>query len=437
MNILLIGSGAREHALARAVNHSPQSTMLYCMATSKNPGIQSLCAGYSVNDINDPMAVIKYSKSCQIDIAIIGPEAPLAAGLADALWEIGVACVGPKQKLAQIETSKAFTRDLLAKYNIPGGPPYRVFDSMEGVQDYLKELGDLYVVKYDGLMGGKGVKVAGDHLHSHRDAMNYCQELIDADKSFVIEEKLIGEEFSLMSFSDGIHLAHMPLVQDHKRAFEGDTGPNTGGMGSYSDANHLLPFLIKSDIQAARAINLATIEALKQEFGEGYKGILYGGFIVTAAGVKLIEYNARFGDPEGMNVLAILESDFVAICEAIVTGTLKQDLAEFSHTATVCKYAVPAGYPDQPVKNQRIDISAIQNPDQLYLAAVDQRTDGLYETGSRTAAVVGIAPTLTEAEALAQAEVEQIAGPVYHRSDIGTVELVQKRIEHMNSLRSG
>ena len=436
MNILLIGSGAREHALARAVSRSPQSIMLYCIAASKNPGIQSLCAGYSVNDINDPMAVIKYSKSCQIDIAIIGPEAPLAAGLADALWEIGVGCVGPKQKLAQIETSKAFTRDLLMKYNIPGGPPYRVFDSMEGVQDYLNELGDLYVVKYDGLMGGKGVKVAGDHLHSHRDAMNYCQELVAVGKSFVIEEKLIGEEFSLMSFSDGVHLAHMPPVQDHKRAFEGDTGPNTGGMGSYSDANHLLPFLVKSDIQAARAINLATIEALKQEFGEGYKGILYGGFIVTAAGVKLIEYNARFGDPEGMNVLAILESDFVAICEAIVTGTLKQNLAEFSHTATVCKYAVPAGYPDQPVKNQQIDISSIQNPDQLYLAAVDQRADGLYETGSRTAAVVGIAPTLTEAEALAQAEVERIAGPVFHRRDIGTIKLVQKRIEHMKKLRA-
>lgn len=437
MNILLIGSGAREHALARAVNRSPQSTMLYCIATSKNPGIQSLCAGYSVNDINDPMAVIEYSKSCQIDIAIIGPEAPLAAGVADALWEIGVACVGPKQKLAQIETSKAFTRDLLTKYNIPGGPLYRVFDSMDGVQDYLKELGDLYVVKYDGLMGGKGVKVAGDHLHSHRDAMNYCQELVDAGKSFVIEEKLIGEEFSLMSFSDGVHLAHMPPVQDHKRAFEGDTGPNTGGMGSYTDANHLLPFLVKSDIQAARAINIATIKALKQEFGEGYRGILYGGFIVTTVGVKLIEYNARFGDPEGMNVLAILESDFVAICQAIIEGDLTQNFAQFKKLATVCKYAVPDGYPNAPVKGQPIDISAIQNPEQLYLAAVDQRADGLYETGSRTAAVVGIADNLTEAEAIAQAEVERIAGPVFHRKDIGTAELVQKRVEHMSSLRRG
>jgi len=435
MNILLIGSGAREHAIARAVNRSPQPTMLYCIATSKNPGIQSLCAGYSINDINDPMAIVKYAKSCQIDIAIIGPEAPLAAGVADTLWDNNIPCVGPKQMLAQIETSKAFTRNLLAKYNIPGGPRYRFFDSMNGVKDYLKELGDLYVVKYDGLMGGKGVKVAGDHLHSHAEALQYCRDLTDASKSLVVEEKLIGEEFSLMSFSDGKNLAHMPTVQDHKRAFEGDTGPNTGGMGSYSDADHSLPFLNSSDIDAARAINLATINALKSEYGEGYRGILYGGFIATKDGVKLIEYNARLGDPEGLNVLAILESDFVAICQAIVNGTLSQDMAKFKPLATVCKYAVPAGYPDQPVKNQQIDISAIQNPDQLYLAAVDQRTDGLYETGSRTAAVVGIASTLAEAEAVAQAEVERITGPVFHRKDIGTAELVQKRVEHMKKLR--
>ncbi|NQT96538.1 MAG: phosphoribosylamine--glycine ligase, partial [Candidatus Marinimicrobia bacterium] len=195
------------------------------------------------------------------------------------------------------------------------------------------------------------------------------------------------------------------------------------------------PFLNSSDIDAARAINLATINALKSEYGEGYRGILYGGFIATKDGVKLIEYNARLGDPEGLNVLAILESDFVAICQAIVNGTLSQDMAKFKPLATVCKYAVPAGYPDQPVKNQQIDISAIQNPDQLYLAAVDQRTDGLYETGSRTAAVVGIASTLAEAEAVAQAEVERITGPVFHRKDIGTAELVQKRVEHMKKLR--
>ncbi|MFH1851837.1 MAG: phosphoribosylamine--glycine ligase [Candidatus Neomarinimicrobiota bacterium] len=435
MKLLLIGSGAREHAIARAVTRSPQNPALYCLAGSVNPGIKELCTGYLVGDINQPDAVVSFARDSAVNLAIVGPEAPLAAGVADALWASSIPCVGPKQALAQLETSKAFTRNLLSKHAVPGCPRYKVFNSMEGVADFLEDLGDLFVVKYDGLMGGKGVKVAGDHLAGHAEAIAYCRELVDGAKSFVIEEKLIGEEFSLMSFCDGRHLAHMPAVQDHKRAFEGDTGPNTGGMGSYSAADHSLPFLTTQDIAEAQTINKATMQALEREFGEGYKGILYGGFIATADGVQLIEYNARFGDPECMNVLAILESDFVAICQAIVDGNLHQDLARFAPLATVCKYAVPEGYPDVPVKNQPIDISGVRNHEQLYLAAVDQRADGLYETGSRTAAVVGIADTLSAAEALAQAEIERIAGPLFYRQDIGTAELVQKRIEQMKKLR--
>ena len=189
-------------------------------------------------------------------------------------------------------------------------------------------------------MGGKGVKVSGDHLATIEEglsgAKNYTQ-----DKTFLIEEKLIGQEFSLMSFSDGTHLAHMPVVQDHKRAFVGDTGPNTGGMGSYSDSNHSLPFLTDDDTQTAQAINQATIAALRDKFSEGYKGILYGGFMATKDGVKLIEYNARFGDPECMNVIAILESDFVELCQAIMSGNLTEDHASFvpklQYVNTLCR----------------------------------------------------------------------------------------------------
>ncbi len=435
MNILLIGSGAREHAIARAVSRSPQNVNLFCLASSTNPGIQELCSGYVSGNINAAAAVTAFAADNKIELAVIGPEAPLAAGVADALWQAGIPCVGPKQALAQLETSKAFTRNLLTKYDVPSCPRFKVFDSLAGVPEFLNRLGELYVVKYDGLMGGKGVKVAGDHLANHEEALAYCRELTDENKLFVIEEKLIGQEFSLMSFCDGQHLAHMPAVQDHKRAYEGDTGPNTGGMGSYSAADHSLPFLTEQDIAAAQSINHATMQALEKEFGEGYKGILYGGFIATADGVKLIEYNARFGDPECMNVLAILESDFVAICQAIIDGNLNQAMAGFANKATVCKYAVPKGYPASPVKNQPVNISAVKNHDQLYLAAVDQRESGLYETGSRTAAVVGIADTLEEAEKIAQAEIERIAGPVFFRRDIGTKELVQKRIDHIQELR--
>ena len=433
--ILVIGSGAREHAIVRTFDHSPQKKEIYCLATNMNPGIAELCDELTVGNINDPEFVVSYARETGSTLAIIGPENPLANGVADALWETGVKVVGPKKDLAQIETSKAFTRDLLKKYNIPGGPQYETFGSLDGVEEFLNELGKNYVVKYDGLAGGKGVKVAGDHLHSHEEALAYCQELVDKSGEFVIEEKFVGEEFSLMSFCDGDTLKHMPAVQDHKRANEGDKGPNTGGMGTYSDANHSLPFLTNNDIADAHEINIQTIKAVKDKFGEGYKGILYGGFMATANGVKLIEYNARFGDPEAMNVLSLLESDFIEICYAIAYGTLDQVDVRFANKATVCKYAVPVGYPDSPVKGEPIDVSGISNPDRLFYASVDIQNGQLVEAGSRTIAVVGMADSISEAEAVAEKEVSSIKGPLYHRTDIGTDEVIQKRINHMNLLR--
>ena len=164
-----------------------------------------------------------------------------------------------------------------------------------------------------------------------------------------------------MSYCDGNSLTHMPAVQDHKRAFEDDTGPNTGGMGTYSDSDHSLPFLDDNHIKAAKNINERTAKALKEKFGEGYKGVLYGGFIATIDGVYLIEYNARFGDPEAMNVLSILETDFVDICQSIIEERLHKIKINFSNQATVCKYAVPEGYPDNPVKNKQLDISKVKN----------------------------------------------------------------------------
>lgn len=434
--ILLLGSGAREHAIARALACSPQNPAIACLAANKNPGIQKLAEQFKVGSISDPKSVVSFAQKCCAKLTIIGPEAPLQAGVADALWNAGIPTVGPKKAHAQIETSKGFTRDLLAKYNIPGGPLYRRFDSLDGVAEFLEELGEDYVVKYDGLMGGKGVKVSGDHLHSHDEALDYCTELVNRGGSFVVEEKLIGEEFSLMSFCDGEHLAHMPPVQDHKRAYEGDEGPNTGGMGSYSDADHSLPFLTDDDISHAQKINETTAQALKKEFSEGYKGVLYGGFIATADGVKLIEYNARLGDPEAMNVLPLLESDFVEVCHGIVNGNLDERNVSFSRRATVCKYAVPEGYPDSPVKGEPIDVSSVTDTSQLYYASVDMKDGTLIEAGSRTVAYVGIAGSLVKAEAKAEGEISKVRGPLFHRTDIGTTELIQKRVEHMQTLRN-
>ena len=433
--ILVIGSGAREHAIVRALDRSPQEKEIYCLASNMNPGIAEHCDEILIGNFNNPEFVVSYAKEVGATLAIIGPENPLANGVADALWEAGVKVVGPKKDLAQLETSKAFTRDLLKEYDIPGGPQYETFNSMNGVADFLNILGENYVVKYDGLAGGKGVKVSGDHLHSHEEALAYCQELVEGGGKFVIEEKFIGEEFSLMSFCDGDTLKHMPVVQDHKRAYEGDTGPNTGGMGTYSDANHSLPFMADDDITQAHNINIQTAMAVKDKFGEGYKGILYGGFMATATGVKLIEYNARFGDPEAMNVLSLLEADFINICNGIADGALDKVDVRFQNKATVCKYAVPEGYPDNPIKGKSVDVSQIENPDGLFYASVDFKGASLVEAGSRTVAVLGIADTISKAEIIAEKEVSSISGPLFHRNDIGTDKLIQKRINHMKEIK--
>jgi phosphoribosylamine---glycine ligase len=436
MNFLIIGSGAREHALARALARSKHKPTIFCCATSHNPGIESLASGYWVGDINSTDAVVEQARAWQIEIAIIGPEAPLEAGLADALMASSIAAIGPKKTLAQIETSKLFTRDLLEHYKVKASPEYRAFKDMYGVKEFLLHLGeDHYVIKANGLMGGKGVKVAGDHLHSIREALAFCEELIALGQTFVIEEKLIGQEFSLLCFSDGNRLIPMPAVQDHKRAFVGDKGPNTGGMGSYSDANHSLPFLTEKDLESAQHINESMINALTAKYRERYIGILYGSFMATQKGIKLIEFNARFGDPEALNVLSILESDFVDICTAMVAGTLHKGLVTFSNLATVCKYAVPEGYPDAPLKNGLIDINGVSNQELLYLGAVNQEGEKLYATGSRTVAAVGIAATLEEAEEKAEQMIQCVKGKLFHREDIGTRELIQQRIEQMKHLR--
>ena len=433
--ILVIGSGAREHAIVRALDRSHQEKEIFCLASNMNPGIAALCDELLIGNFNDPDFVVNYTNEIGATLAIIGPENPLENGVADALLGVKVKVVGPKKDLAKLETSKAFTRDLLREYNIPGGPQYQTFNSLAGVTEFLNVLGKNYVVKYDGLAGGKGVKVSGEHLHSHDEALAYCQELTDKGSEFVIEEKFIGEEFSLMSFCDGNTLKHMPAVQDHKRAYEGDTGPNTGGMGTYSDANHSLPFLTENDIVEAHQINTQTAKAVKDKFGEGYQGILYGGFMATASGVKLIEYNARFGDPEAMNVLSLLESDFIEICNGITDGTLENLDVKFQNKATVCKYAVPEGYPNSPVKNEQINVSKIENPDGLFYASVDIQNGKLVEAGSRTVAVVGVADSISNAENIAEKEVSAIDGPLFHRSDIGTNMVIQKRINHMKSIR--
>ena len=435
MNILIVGSGAREHAIAKAVNRSTAKKTLYCLGTNQNPGLQSLCFDLQTIDINNNKTISDYAVKNKINLAIIGPENPLANGVSDSLMSLGIKVVGPTKDLAKIESSKSFARKLFQQTMPDVNPKHSVFESMNGAQRFLQELGSDFVIKYDGLAGGKGVKVSGDHLHSHQEALEYCDQLIKKGGSFIIEEKLIGEEFSLMIFCDGASLKHMPAVQDHKRAFDGDLGPNTGGMGTYSDANHSLPFLTNSEIKEAQKINETAAAALKEKSGVGYKGVLYGGFMATSTGVKLIEYNARLGDPEAMNVLTLLDTDFIDICLGITDGVLNNKKISFLKKASVCKYAVPNGYPNKPIKEKEISTEKIKNKDGLHFASVNIKENKLMLAGSRAVAVVATASTIAAAEAAAEKEICNIAGPLFHRKDIGTTALVEKKVNHMKEIK--
>ena len=434
--VLLIGGGAREHAIADALIAGGAEVHAYMQLL--NPGIKKIAASYALGKADDTAAAVAFAGKCRAEIAVIGPEAPLAAGIVDALERAGIKCVGPTRQQAQLETSKGFTRRLMQKHGIEGLPKFRVFNSKnsEEIMGYLEDLGR-YVVKPDGLTGGKGVKVFGEHLHSHDKALEYCKEILNGHGAVVVEEKLEGEEFSLQTLTDGNNgFLHFPVVQDHKRAFDGDTGPNTGGMGSYSDANLLLPFLTSEDVKTAEKITEKVAAAMKKELGTTYRGVMYGGFMKTASGIKLLEYNARFGDPETMNILPILKTNFVDICKATTEGNLLRLKVEFENKATVCKYVVPKGYPDNPVAGKIIVPSVEKDYIKalVYYAAVEEKEDGIYTTKSRGVAFVGVADTMQKAETIAEEAAAMVQGDVFHRKDIGTWQLIQKRVEHMKKV---
>ncbi len=434
MRILIIGSGAREHALARSLAASPSSPELACFAGTANPGISRLCGHYRTGSMTGTKEMLEFAGMVSPDLAVIGPEAPLEAGAADGLRSAGIPTVGPGSVPARIETSKVFARDLLRQVCPEASPDYHRVTSLEEAREALRQLGEDYVIKEEGLRGGKGVKVAGEHLESHEAALAWCEEILRNSPRLIIEEKLEGQEFSLLSFCDGVTCSHMPPVQDHKRAWEGDAGPNTGGMGSYSGPYGTLPFLSSREVHQARDLQQRVFRGIQEHTGESYQGILYGGYMATATGVKIIEYNARFGDPEVLNLLALLESDLAEICRAVTRGTLTELEITFSPRASVCKYLVPAGYPEQSVKGLPVKLPILPENISLSLGSVDQSGDELVTAGSRTLAVTALGDTLEEAEAACEEAAVRFPG-LYHRRDIGSSELIMRRIEHMERLK--
>ena len=439
MRILVVGGGGREHAIVKALERG--GSEIYSAMRNRNPGIARSSKDLLLVKETDTGKVADFAIRSKVEMAVIGPEAPLEVGLVDLLESNGILCVGPTRAAARIETSKSFAREVMRKHRVPGNLDFHSFDDPGTAKSFVRDMDMEVAVKPIGLTGGKGVKVQGEHLKTKAEVCEYIDEIFEkriGGAGVVLEEKAIGEEFTLQSFCDGRDIAPMPLVQDHKRAFEGDEGPNTGGMGSYSDADHLLPFVHRDEYEKAVEIVKKMIVAMRDE-GCPYKGVLYSQFMLTRDGPKVIEYNARFGDPEAMNVITILSSDFTGVCTGIAEGRLAKVDVRFQNKATVCKYVVPQGYGLESKAGMPIEVDEAEIEKagaRLYYAMVDEVGGKVLTTSSRAVGVVGVDDTMEKAEEACERALRFVKGEaIYVRHDIGKKEIVQRRKEHMDALR--
>lgn len=416
MKILVIGSGGREHTLAWKLAKSPKATKIY--AIPGNPGMADIATCVSGIAITDNAAVVAFAKEKQIDLAVVGPEVPLTNGVVDALNSAGIKAFGPTKLAAEIEGSKAFSKGLMKKYHIPTAK-YEVFTDADAAKAYIKQEGAPIVIKADGLAAGKGVIVAiteAEALAAVADIME-DQEFGNAGSRVVIEEFMTGEEASLLCFTDGTTICPMISSQDHKRAYDGDKGPNTGGMGTYAPAPVMTEAMVK---KAYDTILLPTIKAMQAE-GRTYKGCLYAGLMITAEGPKVVEFNARFGDPETQVVLPLLESDLVDIMTACADGTLAEQDIKWSSEAAVCVVMASGGYPKAYAKGYEIKgLAEVNNSDTVVFHAGTAEKDGKIVTaGGRVLGVVAKAADIKTAVAKAYAGVDKISfKDAFYRKDI-------------------
>lgn len=409
MKILVIGRGGREHALAAALAASEQCTQLFC--APGNPGMARLGTIVPVGD-SDVEAMTAFAVQEGIDLAVIGPESALAAGMADALIEAGIRVFGPTQAAAQVESSKDFAKRIMEKYHIPTAA-YRTFDTVEAARAWVKEQGAPIVIKEDGLKAGKGVTVAMD--------LNTALEALDAAFAqeggrVVIEEYLEGFEYSLIALVHEGLVVPLETAQDHKRVGDGDTGPNTGGMGSYSPVRRITPEILE---ETMKTVMEPMAQALVQE-GVPFTGFLYGGLMLTKDGIKVIEFNARFGDPEAEVILPRLKSDFVDAILSVMDGQPVQ----LQWTPKTCHGVVLAseGYPAGSTKGAPIEIG--DTDASIFHMGTRSTDQGLKTDGGRVLMVVTLEDTLEQAFEHTYREAEKIGcDKLFYRTDIGRKDM--------------
>jgi phosphoribosylamine--glycine ligase len=416
MKVLLIGSGGREHALAWRIAQSPLLTRLF--AAPGNPGIGE-CAELVALEPGDHAAIVAFCRSKSIDLVVVGPEAPLVAGLIDDLAGAGIAGFGPNRAAAQLEGSKGYTKDLCAAAGIPTGA-YGRFDSAKAAKDYVRAVGAPIVIKADGLAAGKGVTVAGT-IDEALAAVEACFSGAygAAGASVVVEEFLDGEEASFFALSDGTSVLPLATAQDHKRVGDGDTGPNTGGMGAYSPAPAMTKGLIQRTLDE---IVRPTIAEMAKR-GAPYMGVLYAGLMLTAEGPKLIEYNVRFGDPETQPMMMRLDSDLLELLVATVRGTLASVTPRWSGDAALSVVMASRGYPGTYDKGSRIrGIAEAEGLDgvKIFHAGTALVDGALVSAGGRVLNVTARGPSIQDARERAYEAVGRIDwADGFCRSDIG------------------
>ena len=420
MKIMVIGGGGREHAIVKKLKENPNVTALYCLPGNGGIAKDATCVPVAATDLD---GIVRFAKKQRIDYAVVAPDDPLAMGAVDLLEAEGVPCFGPDRKAAVIEASKIFAKDLMKRYGIPTAR-YETFDDMDAALSYLETAPMPAVIKADGLALGKGVIIA-QTLSEAKDAVRTMM----ADKRFgrsgeriVIEEYLEGPEISVLSFTDGKTVVPMVSSMDHKRAWDGDTGPNTGGMGTVAPNPYYTPEVAD---RCMREIFLPTVRAMAAE-GRPFKGCLYFGLMLTKDGPKVIEYNCRFGDPETQVVLPLLKTDLLTVMQAVTEERLADCPVEFSDGAAACVILASEGYPGSYQKGYPVRIPDDLNAE-VFAAGVKVQDGQLVTSGGRVLGVTATAPTLPEALQKAYAAAEQIRFEnAFYRRDIGKRALAAK-----------